>query len=408
MIAIVMSSLNAIYGSLSPGTINAGFLSGVCLTGSNNSFRQKGTIDNPIRTFNLVSLKLFTKPAMIINLYRNPFLRLLFSLLVSLPLRLLLDLIFGLLYRNYSIIRSPEEYIGAAIITVFTIETVYFLKRRLNRRFPWEKNPVHRLILEIGINSMIVPAVIVALSFLVKFFLTNVQFIKLSDEILTTVFYWVLLVIIPAFIEFALFLLNRWRMSLAEVERYKKENAEYRFETLRTQVNPHFLFNSFNTLSALVYEDQEKAAGFIRDLSDVYRYVLENRSRETIVLSEEIRFIRSFVYLYQLRFDNKLNVEINISEDAMSKQIAPMTLQLLVENAIKHNVISVKKPLDILISSEEQDYITVSNNLQKKTSAVESSEIGLKNIISRYAYLSSKTVEILETETTFIVKVPLI
>lgn len=394
-------------GFFSPDTYSAGPLSGVFLKGD-RAIMHRCVGNKPVLTFNLVSLVHFIKPAMIHDIYRKPVLRLLLFLVLSFPLRMLLDLIFGLLYRNYAIIRPAGEYLGAAIITVITLEAVLYLKRRLNRRFHWEKNPLRRLAIEIGVNSIALSVVIVALSFAIKFFIIETQFIKLSDEILTTIFYLVLLVIVPAFIEFAVFLLNRWRVSLVEMERYKKENAEYRFETLRTQVNPHFLFNSLNTLSSLMYEDREKAAGFIRDLSDVYRYVLENRNRETIALGEEIRFIRSFVYLYQLRFDNKLNVLIEVSEDAQNKQIAPMTLQLLVENAIKHNIVSAKKPLEISIVSDDSGYISVKNNLQKKTTEVISSEIGLKNIRSRYAYLTNKPVDISETDSAFIVKVPLI
>ncbi|MBK6963091.1 MAG: histidine kinase [Bacteroidales bacterium] len=320
----------------------------------------------------------------------------------------MLDVIFGLVYRNYPIFRPGEEYLGAAILTLITLETVIFIKRRLNKRLPWEKNPLRRLVIEISLNSILLSVVIVLLSLGINYFIIKAQFIQLSDEVLITIFYLILLVYIPAFTEFAVFLLNRWRISLAEMERYKKENAEYRFETLRTQVNPHFLFNSLNTLSSLMYEDREKATGFIRDLSDVYRYVLENRSRETISLREEVKFIRSFVYLYQLRFDNKLNVVIEISESVLERLVAPMTLQLLVENAVKHNVISVKKPLEISVIADETGYLTIRNNLQKKTAGVVSSEIGLKNIISRYGYLTDKPVEVTETDSEFIVKVPLI
>jgi len=345
---------------------------------------------------------------MISDIFKKPVLRLLIFLIISFPLRILLDLIFGLLYRNYAIIRPYEEYLGAAIITLAVFETVLFIKRKLNNRFPWEKNPLRRLFTELAITTPVLAILITLLGLAVNFFLVKTGFIKLSDELIRTIYYLMLLVFAPAFTEFAVFLLNRWRISLAEMEKYKKENAEYRFETLRTQVNPHFLFNSLNTLSSLVYEDQGKAADFIRDLSDVYRYVLENRNRETISLTEEIRFIRSFVFLYQLRFDNKLDVQINIDERFMNRLIAPMTLQLLVENAVKHNVVSVKKPLDINISTDEDGYITVKNHLQKKTTGVASAEIGLKNISSRYGYLSSRPVEVIETDSEFIVKVPLI
>ena len=386
---------------------STGYLTGTFQDNGNTcSFRTKTKTSAPY--INLLPLKLNFQPEMIFNIFKKPLLRLLSTLLLSFPLKMLLDVIFGLLYRNYLILRPLEEYIGAAFITVLTLEIVFFIKQKLNRILPWEKSPTRRLGIELGINLPFMSAVIFLLSFLVNIYFIKSVFIKLSDQILTTLYYIIILVIIPAFTEFALFLLNKWKLNIAEMERYKKENAEYKFETLRTQLNPHFLFNSFNTLSSLIFEDQQKAANFIRDLSDVYRYVLENKSRDTILLSEEVRFIKSFVYLYQLRFDNKLSVVIQISDDLLHKLIAPMTLQLLVENAIKHNIISQKKPLEITITSNQDASIVVKNNLQKKNTEVISSEIGLKNIISRYAYLTGRPVEITENENEFVVKVPLI
>ncbi|MHC1774838.1 MAG: sensor histidine kinase [Lentimicrobium sp.] len=403
-----MNNLRATTLTIPTETISAGETSGAFLKIDVKLRTLISEINEWGQSFNLLPLRHFIKSWMFNGVFRNVFLRFLLFLVVSFPLKLMLDVIFGLVYRNYAIFRPAEEYLGAAILTLITLETLMLVKRRLNMRLLWEKNPLRRLVVEISVNTFLFSAFIVLLSLGIKYFIIKVQFIQFSDEVLIAIFYLILLVYIPAFIEFAVFLLNRWRISLAEMERYKKENAEYRFETLRTQVNPHFLFNSLNTLSSLMYEDREKASGFIRDLSDVYRYVLENRNRETISLQEEVKFIRSFVYLYQLRFDNKLKVGIEISDGVLERLVAPMTLQLLVENAVKHNVISVKKPLEISVMADETGYLTIRNNLQKKTTGVVSSEIGLKNIISRYAYLTDKPVEVTETDSEFIVKVPLI
>lgn len=403
-----MRSPIAITGNISSAAGSVGPISGAFLNGVPGFCQLPGKTTNPVLSPNLLPLRQLIRSSMIYSIFNKPLPRLLLFVMISFPLRLILDVLFGLVYRNYDLLRSTQEYAGAIILTVVTLETVLLCKRILSRRIPWENNPLKRLFIEIGINSALISVLIVALGLAINYFILKIQFIILSDEFIKTVFYLIVLVHGPAFIEFAVFLLRRWRTSLTEMEKYRKENAEYRFETLRTQVNPHFLFNSLNTLSGLVYEDREKAVGFIRELSDVYRYVLDNRSRETTTLSEEVKFIRSFVYLYQLRFDNKLNVEFAIDDSDLGKLIAPMTLQLLVENAVKHNVISARKPLTIRISTDEGEYLTVRNNLQKKTTEVESSEIGLKNISSRYAYLTSKAVEITESETEFIVKVPLI
>jgi sensor histidine kinase YesM len=339
---------------------------------------------------------------------RNPAMRLLISALMSFPLRLLLDLAFSLTYRYYSILRPATDYLVAMALTVAVIEAIRFSKLKLNSGIPWENGPVRRLLLEILINGAVLIPLMLAIRFAGGYLFGSTDFIRLSDETLTILFYAFFLIVVPAFLEFTWFLVKRWQLSLAETERYRKESAEFRFESLRSQINPHFLFNSLNTLSGLVYEDPDKASDFIRHLSDVYRYVLENRSRETIGLADEMQFIRAFLHLYQLRFDQRLKIKLEVGSRAMERKIAPMTLQLLVENAVKHNIVSAKKPLSIRIEDEDGEWLVVSNNLQKKAEPQESHEMGLKNISGRYAYLTGKPVIIEETSEAFTVKIPLI
>jgi len=205
----------------------------------------------------------------------------------------------------------------------------------------------------------------------------------------------------------SMFLMEKWRFSLAELERFKKENAEFRFESLRSQLNPHFLFNSLNTLASLIYENTGKAEIFIRELADVYRYILEFREHELVKVSKELEMVSSYIYLVQLRFDQNLEMSVSIGPRSGERMIAPMTIQMLIENAIKHNVISKKKPLAIRIYDEE-NYIVVENNLQKKETREYSSNLGLKNIQSRYGFLSDNKIEVLEDGQTFKVKIPLI
>ncbi|KAF0202860.1 MAG: two-component system [Bacteroidetes bacterium] len=389
---------------------NAGSLSGVILMAEHNSDNFNNLLS---KGKSRLSLKLL--PLRLYKLYRMQFPRL-FSPLIRIPamtligliLKFILDLGFGMVYRYYELIRPVNEYIGAIILTVLVFEGVLQLKKLLNRRFPWEKSPTRRLGIEIMISTLIMLPVLIGIRILISIFLLDVQFIQFSDEVITAIYYLILLIAVPAFTEFAIFLVNRYRTGLAEVEKFRKENAEFQFETLRTQVNPHFLFNSLNTLSSLVYEDREKAVLFIRHMSDVYRYVLENRSRETISLREEIVFIRAFVYLYELRFDKKLTVEININEKSLDMRIAPMTLQLLIENAVKHNIVSSRKPLQISVFDVDGRTLTVSNNLQRKPVGLPSTSVGLKNIISRYGFLSNQAIEIVETETEYKVSLPLI
>lgn len=200
------------------------------------------------------------------------------------------------------------------------------------------------------------------------------------------------------------FLLS-WRQSAINEEKLKRENIQSRFETLKNQVNPHFLFNSFNVLTELVYQDQDKAAQFIQQLSAVYRYVLEKREQEVVLLEDELAFLEKYIFLQQIRFQEGLVFEIAVhSKDA---QIPPMSLQLLVENAIKHNIVSEDEPLHIQIL-EQEGFIEVKNNIQEKRLQEASSGVGLANIQERYKYLSEKEVKISKTEKSFSVKIPIL
>lgn len=200
---------------------------------------------------------------------------------------------------------------------------------------------------------------------------------------------------------------NYWRKTLTEKEELKRNNIAAEFEALKNQINPHFLFNCLNTLSSLIEENPKTATDFVQKLSSVYRYVLANKDKETVLLNEELDFIKSYIYLNKIRFGDNLRTEIIVNADCLGFSIPTLTLQMLIENCIKHNVISQSKPLQICIGCLD-GYVYVKNNLQAKILVGESSGIGLNNIISRYDYLSKKVVIIEKSENEFIVKVPLI
>ena len=198
----------------------------------------------------------------------------------------------------------------------------------------------------------------------------------------------------------------KWENSLYESERLKKEQLISQFELLKTQISPHFLFNSLNALMALIPEDTHLSILFIQKLSNVYRYMLNYSDKHLIGLDEEMDFLRDYLFLYQIRFGENLVITYNLPVDLLHIQVVPFSLQMLVENSIKHNVISNRKPLHIHISSDGK-IIVVKNNLQKKTSGVESTNTGLKNIINRYRLLTKEIVAIEITKTEFSVSLPL-
>ena len=200
--------------------------------------------------------------------------------------------------------------------------------------------------------------------------------------------------------------LKNWRQAALDAETSKKESAIARYESLKNQINPHFLFNSLNALTNLVYEDQDKAAKFIKQLSEVYRYVLDTREKEVVTLEEELRFVQSYLYLQQIRFGSSMKVNLRLEQ--VEGKVAPLALQLLLENAIKHNVISQEDPLSIEVY-EQDGYICVENNLQKKTMISENgSGLGLENIRSRYRFLTDKEISISDAHGKFSVKLPII
>lgn len=228
-----------------------------------------------------------------------------------------------------------------------------------------------------------------------------------SKESLTYVIVAIVITLLVNSIYTSIEFFNYWRKTLKEKEEFKRTSLSAEFEALKNQVNPHFLFNSLNTLSSLIDENPRQANEFVQKLSSVYRYVLAHRDKETVLLQEEVEFIKSYIFLNKIRFGDNLTTAIDINEECFALHIPTLTLQMLVENAIKHNVISSQKPLHITIGCKD-GYIEVSNNLQPKLMLAESSGIGLNNIIERYKFLTKQEVLITKTETCFVVKVPLL
>jgi two-component system, LytTR family, sensor kinase len=317
----------------------------------------------------------------------------------------LAEIIFNIRYRYFDPFMKPENYLLAFFFGILLFETIFLLSKWLDKKHGWQINPGKRFAEQILLSL----AAAVFWIFLARLAFTLIFFpgklIILLDE-LTIMAPVAALILAQSLAEFGFFINERYRKSLVEVEKFRKENAEYQFEMLKLQLNPHFLFNSLNTLSSLVHEDSSKASEFIRRLSDVYRYVLDNRSKELVTLKEEMDFINAFAYLQGLRFRGMIDFRFEISENSLRSRIAPMTLQLLVENAIKHNIASSRQPLAITIITGEND-LTVSNNLQPKAEQP-GTGVGLKNITSRYAFLTDRKVEIIKTDIIFKVVIPLI
>lgn len=208
------------------------------------------------------------------------------------------------------------------------------------------------------------------------------------------------------------FYFKQLQQALVQAEQLKKANAESQLEALKNQVNPHFLFNSLNTLTTLIDEDSALAIQFVQKLARVYRYVLDINEVKSVPLADELTALQSYLFLLQIRFGPNLHVDLNLPDNVMAAHIVPLALQMLVENAVKHNTVSSHKPLQIRIFLENNRLI-VQNYLQPKQTFIpkgrsDSTGLGLDNIRQRYQLLASQSVDIIVTTQQFIVSLPLL
>lgn len=225
---------------------------------------------------------------------------------------------------------------------------------------------------------------------------------------LHSIFVALLFVIIVAGIYEAVYYFLKWKDVAVEAEVLKKENLQTQLDSLKTQINPHFLFNSLGSLSSLIEEDPGKAQSFVNDMSSVYRYLLQTNEKGLTTLQKELDFLQAYYHMLKTRFEEGLQLTLNINEAYLDFLLPPLTLQILLENAVKHNVVLASRPLSVEIYTDDAQHVFVVNNLQKKTSPVASNKMGLNNIASKYKLLNQPDIVISQTETHFGVMVPLI
>ena len=279
---------------------------------------------------------------------------------------------------------------------------------RIDERISWIETPVKRLV--IGTIAVILYSFIVSL---ITGYAYNLLVFDRQPFGIDTWEHTLEAAILPVYI--AIFLtiiltsrsfLLAWRKSTIDTERLKRENLQAQYEALKNQINPHFLFNSFNVLTDLVYEDQDLAARFINQLSQVFRYVLESSKKEMVPLESELENLEAYIFLLKMRFGENLVIK-NPEVAEREYQVVPLCLQMLIENAVKHNVISEEEKLRIKIWLEN-DYIHISNNLQLRNISERSTKLGLENIKARYELIPGKKVKVSESDDQFVVSIPLI
>lgn len=194
-----------------------------------------------------------------------------------------------------------------------------------------------------------------------------------------------------------------------QVEHLRSERwqLELQFESLKTQISPHYLFNCLNTISSLLYKDSHMAEEFIRRMGDTFRYVLSNQKQKLVTVRQEVDFVKSYYYLLQVRYEHHLKLEINLPKNILDTPMPPLTLQLLVENAVKHNQISKDTPLFVYISAQDNTHINVTNTKTSTINPVTSFKVGLENIKHRYSFFSNEKI-VIKNEERFTVKLPVL
>jgi len=327
---------------------------------------------------------------------------LVFSIVVSL---------FELLSGKYS--GSPFTVAGTFLLVFFQLEAFIFLGHSLFASLSFDRSPgeITRIVFfrfTVFMTGCLISAMILflMLQHTFAFLLGHDLSAVLPDFIHTGFRGWFRSIVGGLSGGALIFIILLWQSSLRREQKLREEKLIFQNETLRNQVNPHFLFNCLNTLSSLIGSQPELAEEFIGRFASIYRYILENGSKDRVPLEAELEFIKDYFFLHRIRDDGKIQVEININDSA-DYEILPVSLQILVENAVKHNKATRESPLVISIYLEN-NFVVVKNNLQKMAVQMSSTRVGLRNLSERIRLMSAKALIVEETDSEFTVKIPLV
>jgi hypothetical protein len=281
-----------------------------------------------------------------------------------------------------------------------------FITKGLNRILPWQRYGNIRFFIHFFLGLFYLLLISNAAYFVLKLSMTEDPPRPEQFEVVNL---YAVILFVPVFsVNFGLIFLRNWRQSALVSEKLQKENIKTQLELLKSQLDPHFLFNNLNILSSLIDLDVERSKIFLQKFSDVYRLNLKSRSEDLISLGEELDYIEAYGYLLSTRFGESIQISTQIPEKYLGRFLPPLTLQILLENAIKHNLITEKKPLKIEIGLKDQD-LWVRNSLNPKPfNPKEKSGKGLENIRKRFQYYGSRNLTVEKTDTEFLVTVPLL
>jgi sensor histidine kinase YesM len=339
--------------------------------------------------------------------------RKLFNMLLGLSLTVQFVIILYNHFSGYFVLESTTHFFGRWFFgTLLSLAGAFlmaypdlFFIQILNRKLPWSKRLFQHVVLQF-IFTLVVGTFAALLVTLTSHFMG-----RYIDELGSVIFYnaligsvinLLLMVLLEAWLHF-----NESSLSKEKAEKLEKELSQIKFEVLKNQINPHFMFNSLNVLSELIDTSVDDAQRFIDEFSAIYRYVLETIEKPVVTLDEELGFVRSYFFLQQKRYGQSLKLNIDVPAEMLKLFLPPLSLQVVLENAIKHNVVNESSPLKIDIS-EEEGWLVVENNIQPKVSAVKSTGVGQENMVKRYAMIGTKIPKFVVKTSHYSVKLPLI
>ncbi len=307
---------------------------------------------------------------------------------------------------------SDPIYYFYQLLSFFVLSIILWEGNRwitiiLNRHVKWQENVTIRIIIQLGINIVFTIWATYLYSRWLYYTIYNEAY-PIETIFKQYLFITIIISLLYNAIYSGEYFFIKWKNTLVEAEELKRQNLLAQYESLKVLINPHFLFNSLNTLIGLINDDKKVAVQYGEYFAKVYRYLLDHRDEKVLPIKEEINIIEKLIFLFKARYGSSFKAKITVNKEVMNMFIAPLTLQMLLENALKHNIISKSKPLVIEIYNENDNFLVVKNNIQKKNLSSKSTQIGLATIKKRYQFITKKEVVVIETSDNFIVKIPLI
>lgn len=323
-------------------------------------------------------------------------------------------------YFNQPLTNILFDIFSTLLLSFCLVELYLRIDLKMNQVLPWNHQPIKRWIIQSGVQIL---ALLLFLSLFAIFTLFIMDLLNIEVESVHStendLYLYILAIIaltlIVSMLNTVAFLSSKWKNEILTSAEHKKKEAEVKqvlaqkeLQALRVQLDPHFVFNNLSVLSELILKNQQTGFEYSENLAKVYRYLLVTAEKQLITLGDEVKFLNSYLYLLQSRMGNGMNFSINICETKLGLNLPPMTLQLLVENVVKHNRSDKDKPLKIEIYTNNFDELVIENQVRPLYKRPPSSGIGLANIFHRYALLSDRKPQIIQNMRVFKVIIPLL